>query len=1271
MCSAPRRFAKKARRLSVSANFAKFPATMALLGVLCALCGSRPLGLLPLLFILLHAREAAAQVANFEVVRGRRFAALADVPIASMPMPGTAPGQQSFVQLPPGWQVAANSDDSLLAVWVLPFANASGVVVADGSSWVPFGSGPRRFMRRREAAGGQLLALGSTFKPQGANQHILITAPVVKAGDAARDWVKTGPRPAQDPARVLTQNGIDYATSDFRLPSAPFNASDRCSDELYELDAEWDLAADDERTRVALLGASNDFESDSVLLASGSAVGTTTARVVLADDGSATRGFRRFTASGSAGGWWVVRPAEGCTGDAHQRVLIQRNSSSGASANSWVLREDGGAMREFGIGGMLDRFAVLSNTAVDSAAIGCDGVARAVPEGWALATPDTPNVGAAVDAGQWGTYFLVLADGSTREVFDHTQVGTAGGLVSFEGSTATYYAASRCQQRVLLHRRKLQSSWNYAISMQVLVLAVRASDVELPVLETALDAAQIPFVRLELDANAQCGYCQKLDLIDTAGNPKYSGVVATSDALITSVANASKSALSAAQWQELRDYMFNFNVRFFSASTQPAWRTTQGDRFGLTFRQRVFGSATITFLGNPGVDHYGLNPRSVFTLPPGAAQYQSVVDSSSGNTVTVVAAFGSGTYPAIVRIEYEDGREELHSLFDMAEWEEVAVASAAFWVPWLSRGLHLGQQRHHLEIGVHDIFASVTRYNGGPTFRLTRSDLEVFIDTVAKVNARLPAGSSIRPELGFRGSFSVAGDSLEKTVQDPQIRTAFRWLNQMYVGSTNWDAATPLARENDLRLNFQFADNTLFLNDPTLAGLSRTVMATPRAGLLGLTVGWDVANRFGVTAAFNDMESTAPNNTHILPDSSPYLGRITTASIHGVDGNLIIPRWVAHLYVDATDPAEQEAQWLALAGSPKSVESQITDNVDVWFRQLWAAHRPDPVTFSQGHLRVYDGINASLLGKWLDEFALHYMRYFVRPVISVGSDQLAKMYRDRWARKSCGLVARANVAGCQIRSITLTSSGTCTALVTGARSAPVADETYGSSYTLHVPMAPGSSVTITLSVPIDVTSCNASWIPLPPVTTGASTTSASGSAGGPTTDGGVISSDDASTSGDVGLIVLAVLLSCFAVIICGVGAWLWDRHRRNASEHSPAEEKCSSHVFDSEKGVQRANVSRTRTSPQDTRAPSVNPEHSATSENRDADCEQCGKAVRGKRIRLKTKTWHPDCFRCQECNTLLGAQSGGVKMRRDEVWCGSCVAARQAQTVSNDAKLKT
>jgi LIM domain len=57
-------------------------------------------------------------------------------------------------------------------------------------------------------------------------------------------------------------------------------------------------------------------------------------------------------------------------------------------------------------------------------------------------------------------------------------------------------------------------------------------------------------------------------------------------------------------------------------------------------------------------------------------------------------------------------------------------------------------------------------------------------------------------------------------------------------------------------------------------------------------------------------------------------------------------------------------------------------------------------------------------------------------------------------------------------------------------------------------------------------------------------------------------------------------------------------------------------------------------------------------------CERCSKSVAGKRVEILGRTWHPDCFRCANCDAVLRREKGGAKMRHDEFWCSKCVAER-------------
>ncbi|KAL7721807.1 hypothetical protein QTN25_001448 [Entamoeba marina] len=51
-------------------------------------------------------------------------------------------------------------------------------------------------------------------------------------------------------------------------------------------------------------------------------------------------------------------------------------------------------------------------------------------------------------------------------------------------------------------------------------------------------------------------------------------------------------------------------------------------------------------------------------------------------------------------------------------------------------------------------------------------------------------------------------------------------------------------------------------------------------------------------------------------------------------------------------------------------------------------------------------------------------------------------------------------------------------------------------------------------------------------------------------------------------------------------------------------------------------------------------------------CKECGKSIEGKIIRVDEDRYHPNCFKCPQCQAVIGAND--YKIRDGEVFCMTC-----------------
>jgi LIM domain/FG-GAP-like repeat len=162
-------------------------------------------------------------------------------------------------------------------------------------------------------------------------------------------------------------------------------------------------------------------------------------------------------------------------------------------------------------------------------------------------------------------------------------------------------------------------------------------------------------------------------------------------------------------------------------------------------------------------------------------------------------------------------------------------------------------------------------------------------------------------------------------------------------------------------------------------------------------------------------------------------------------------------------------------------------------------------------------------------------------------------------------------------------------------------------------------------------------------------------------------------AGGVAAIVLGVMLCFFCVVI--VAAVAKGKSSQSSTSSASDEESSSSSSVTpessstssskEESGAVSSSASDRKSSSRFSAAPESSSDFTSDGNEGQAAaipqvaqvlCKTCSKSVSGKRVEVNGRVWHPDCFRCANCDAVLKREKGGAKMRHGEFWCSKCVA---------------
>ncbi|KXS13981.1 hypothetical protein M427DRAFT_70895 [Gonapodya prolifera JEL478] len=593
------------------------------------------------------------------------------------------------------------------------------------------------------------------------------------------------------------------------------------------------------------------------------------------------------------------------------------------------------------------------------------------------------------------------------------------------------------------------------------------------------------------------GFAGDLPLLDSNGKPKYSLIVLTSGQLQASVNGLWQSLLTTSQWAYLEAYERTYGVRRVTLNDTPlpsdgtivsntvvfGTGDVQPVSFNATYAA-LAGVKSTASISNSGLYHY---PAAVYSPQP----------TNIASVVPVAYFAPSGTnYPAqtiaAVHVTYTDGREVMRWYTSFGWWSPCSLLIDHVWLAWGTRGLLSGWRRTLFLAQVDDLFltteitptATTATYN----YRVSVADFNGIISWQNDFNSRLPAGSAFKLEHAFNGNgilerngpdanwididteshvpvefikpagaaadvrwpatFSTAWSSSALATADPLysylISGGIAAGNFFYTSHTftheNFDNTSSSDIDKELKTNLKMA-GAGFLNLVGTQWWSSTSMVTPQISGLHNEFALTTLTANGITTIVGD------NSRPAISDSTkPYDFWVTTTATSNYNGYTVIPRWPCHVYFFCTQPNEIEYIYNILYNQTlgMSTWSQILQREQDRVLLLLLGIRHDPTMFHQANLRNADMPTVTVAGKtgklgvlqqWIEMVFSAYTNLVNWPVISLKGDDLAKVYRERAVRNTCGastyydLVVSATGQG-SVSTIRVTSAGSCRVPVT-------------------------------------------------------------------------------------------------------------------------------------------------------------------------------------------------------------------------------------------------
>lgn len=557
-------------------------------------------------------------------------------------------------------------------------------------------------------------------------------------------------------------------------------------------------------------------------------------------------------------------------------------------------------------------------------------------------------------------------------------------------------------------------------------------------------------------------------LSDGVDHCNYRGVVIAVGGLgfVDPATGSWTSAFTAAEWTILGDF------ERACAARELVWYGWPGAEFGLAMASSFSDAETVT--ARLTADGAGVFPfvQANAAIPiENAYGYRAVVTDPA---TTSLVQTGDG-YTLVARRVHGDGRETLIATVDSNPYLVHALVLESGMVSWVSRDLYLGKKRAYLSPQVDDIFIDNDMWNpqthsnpedGSNTFRITGSDLAAFVSWQADLRGMLPAGSTYLTAMAFNGAGTQRREYPDQTLLAAARAAgpALAWVNHTW-DHENMDA---MARTTAAR---EVTSNCARAVQLGLAGFSCTELVTP--DMSGLT------NPTAVLGILDAGARSVVSDTSITPEIAAERGTtpgnnpsFNVGRVNARDARLYqVPRHPTSVFYDVSTRAaavdEYNTIYRGYWGRDLGYAEILAFDTEFGLHYLLSGDI-DPLMFHQANLRaeLVDSLHRCLVCDWVETSAMRYAALLDAPILTLPQRDIANAMMARAAYDACGVTATyvegAGAGDGRPDTIELSSSGTCSAPVTGVTSPLGLVEIYGGVPTTEVAMSPGTIVTIPL-----------------------------------------------------------------------------------------------------------------------------------------------------------------------------------------------------------------
>lgn len=614
-----------------------------------------------------------------------------------------------------------------------------------------------------------------------------------------------------------------------------------------------------------------------------------------------------------------------------------------------------------------------------------------------------------------------------------------------------------------------------SVTLRALVLAVDADDFGVATWRATLDRVGAAYDVL----HARTQPLDAATLVGPDGVGRYNAILLTNSTLLYAENGGYQSALTADEWNRLWAYERDYDVRqaslYTSYGTWPENYCLTGSSEGGVGDTPLNASLTPT---GAGVFDY-LKPGAVLPITQSYVYRTRIAAGCAAQPVLT-----AGDDVLAVRTTSTDGRERLALTFTSNQYLLQAHLLAYGVFRWASHGMHLGEQRHYLNVDIDDWFNSADHYfpdghvESDPGYQVSGHDAYNLSQRQAALRAEHPAAAGFAFSLAFNGAdadpnagtaCSPSGGIPTLTATSRCLAGEFRWLNHT---------------KTHLELNHSDYPTTV----EEIAG-NRTIGTS-----LGLSSPINVlkTGEYSGLGVYNDNpdDDTSPPVDHGLAASNPNLiaaahdlgvkylhGNMSFASHlpacfncvtpHPLDTTvLVVPDWPTNTAYHTTTPDEETAFYNSFYGPngrfpywPQNLTyEQILDYEAGLALSRMATGSVYTHTFHIANVRDY-AAGKTLVTDWVDRVLDKYDAYYQVPVLSPEWPALgayAEATNAHHAALAAGVTAvHDRVAG----TVNVSSPQAATVRVSGVQTPN--SQQYGTDVSAPVALAAAGTVSVT------------------------------------------------------------------------------------------------------------------------------------------------------------------------------------------------------------------